>query len=269
MENTSPADYGALLDREVRQRRRGFLEVGIVLVTVVAACWYVDLFDFPRLWEGIPDMWSLFLEMLPPDFSGWREWIIPLIDTLGMSIGGTALAIVFSVPIGFLAARNTTPNLVIYQIARGILNLTRAVPELILGIVLVAAVGFGVLPGALALGIHSIGMVGKFFAESIEHVDPRPVEAVESTGANRLQTIIHGYLPQVVPQMADTAFYRWEYNFRASTLLGIVGAGGIGFQLIGALRILRYDEMFAIILVILGMVMIVDGTGALLRKRFK
>jgi phosphonate transport system permease protein len=95
------------------------------------------------------------------------------------------------------------------------------------------------------------------------------VEAVESTGANRFQTIIHGYLPQVVPQMADTAFYRWEYNFRASTLLGIVGAGGIGFQLIGALRILRYDEMFAIILVILAMVMIVDGTGALLRRRFK
>jgi len=233
------------------------------------SCWYVDLFDFERLWEGVPDMWSLFLEMLPPDFSSWRDWVVPLIDTLGMSIGGTALCLVFSLPLGFCAAQNTTPNVAVYQIARTILNVTRAVPELILGIVLVAAVGFGVLPGALALGIHSIGMVGKFFAESIEHVDPRPIEAIESTGATHLQTIFHGYLPQVIPQMADTAFYRWEYNFRASTLLGIVGAGGIGFQLIGALRILQYDEMFAIILVILAMVMIVDGTGAFLRRRFK
>lgn len=269
MSATSNPEYGALLDREVRQRRRTGLEITIVVAIILISSWYVDLFDAERLWEGIPDMWSLFLEMLPPDFSNWREWVLPLIDTLGMSIGGTALSLIFSVPIGFCAAQNTTPHPVVYQIARAILNLTRAVPELILGIVLVAAVGFGVLPGALALGIHSIGMVGKFFAESIEHVDPRPVEAVASTGATRLQTIIHGYLPQVIPQMADTAFYRWEYNFRASTLLGIVGAGGIGFQLIGALRILRYDEMFAIILVILAMVMIVDGTGAVLRRRFK
>ncbi|MEM9282420.1 MAG: phosphonate ABC transporter, permease protein PhnE [Verrucomicrobiota bacterium] len=262
-------EYDKLLGREARQRRRSYLEVGVVFIAILVASWYVDLFDFQRLWEGLPDMGSLILEMLPPDFTKWQDWIMPLIDTLCMSIGGTAFSIIFSLPIGFLAARNTTPNPVAYQVARAILSLTRAVPELILGIVLVAAVGFGVLPGALALGIHSIGMVGKFFAESIEHVDHRPVEAVESTGANRLQIIIHGYLPQVIPQMADTAFYRWEYNFRASTLLGIVGAGGIGFQLIGALRILRYDEMFAIILVILGMVMIVDGTGAWLRRRFK
>lgn len=269
MDATSTAEYGALLDREARQRRRSGLEAAVVLVVVLVSCWYVDLFDAKRLLEGLPDMWSLFLEMLPPDFSNWREWVVPLIDTLGMSIGGTALCLFFSLPLGFCAARNTTPNVFVYQAARTILNVTRAVPELILGIVLVAAVGFGVLPGALALGIHSIGMVGKFFAESIEHVDPRPIEAIESTGATPLQTIFHGYLPQVIPQMADTAFYRWEYNFRASTLLGIVGAGGIGFQLIGALRILRYDEMFAIILVILVMVMVVDGTGAFLRRRFK
>jgi len=269
MEALTNPEYAALLDRESRRRRRTGLEVAIVLVTVVAASWYVELLNFERLLEGAPDIWSLFLEMLPPDFSSWRDWVKPLIDTLGMSIGGTALALLFSLPLSFCAARNTTPHAVVYQAARAILNLTRAVPELILGIVLVAAVGFGVLPGALALGLHSIGMVGKFFAESIEHADPRPVEAVQSTGASPLQVIMHGYMPQVIPQMADTAFYRWEYNFRASTLLGIVGAGGIGFQLIGALRILQYDEMFAIILVILAMVMIVDGTGAMLRRRFK
>ncbi|MEM9017893.1 MAG: phosphate/phosphonate ABC transporter permease, partial [Verrucomicrobiota bacterium] len=197
--NGSPSlDYQSVLATESRRRKRSWGEVGLVLAVILVASWYVDLFDFVRLWEGLPDMGSLILEMLPPDFTDWREWVIPVLDTLAMSIGGTALSILFSLPLGFCAARNTTPHPIVYQLTRSILSLTRAVPELILGIILVAAVGFGVLPGALALGIHSIGMVGKFFAESIEHVDPRPVEAIESTGASRLQTIFHGYLPQVI-----------------------------------------------------------------------
>jgi len=266
---SSPADYESPLRQEAQRRRRTYLEVSIVLIVILIACWYSDFFNGERIVEGVPDLIDLHLEMLPPDFSNWKRWIVPLIDTLAMSVAGTAFSIVFSVPLGFLAAGNTSPHPIVYRLSRFILNLTRAIPELIVGIVLVAAVGFGILPGALALGIHSIGMVGKFFAESIEHVDVKPVEALQSTGANRFQTVVHGYLPQVIPQMADTIFYRWEYNFRASTLLGIVGAGGIGFQLIGALRILEYREMFAIIIVILIMVSIVDWIGSSLRRRFK
>ncbi|TRZ92543.1 MAG: ABC transporter permease subunit, partial [Rhodocyclaceae bacterium] len=121
----------------------------------------------------------------------------------------------------------------------------------------------------LALGLHSVGMVGKFFAEAIEHADPAPVEAARAAGATPLQVIFHGVLPQVLPQMADVSIYRWEYNFRASTVMGMVGAGGIGLELMGSLRIMQYQEVSAILLVILVMVTMVDGLSALLRRKFK
>ena len=143
------------------------------------------------------------------------------------------------------------------------------VPELIMGIIFVAAVGFGALPGVLALALHSTGMVGKFYAEAIEHVDPRPIEAARAAGASSFQVITHAVLPQVLPQLADITIYRWEYHFRASTVLGIVGAGGIGFELIAALRIIKYDQVSAILLTILMCVIVVDGIGAWLRRRLK
>jgi phosphonate transport system permease protein len=207
--------------------------------------------------------------MLPPAFGNGRNWIKPLFDTLAMSVGGTALAVVLSFPLGFLAARNTAPHPLVYQFARGLLNALRAIPELIMGIIFVAAVGFGALPGVLALGLHSVGMVGKFFAEAIEHADEAPIEAARAAGASTLQVLLHGVLPQVLPQMADIAVYRWEYNFRASTVMGMVGAGGIGFELMGSLRIMQYQEVSAILIVILLMVTVVDAFSAYLRKCFK
>jgi phosphonate transport system permease protein len=207
--------------------------------------------------------------MFPPDFSRYQKWLWPLVDTLAMSIAGTALAVAFSLPLALLAARNTTPHQTLYPAARLVLNLLRSIPELIMGIIFVAMVGFGALPGVLALGIHSIGMVGKFFAESIEHVDEKPVEAARAAGATGFQVVWHAVLPQVMPQLADTTIYRREYNFRASTVLGAVGAGGIGFELIAALRVLEYAQVSAILICILGCVTVVDGIGALLRKSLK
>lgn len=130
----------------------------------------------------------------------------------------------------------------------------------------IAALGFGALPGVLALGLHSIGMVGKFFAESIEHVDEAPVEAVRATGVPSFGVLWHGVLPQVIPQFADVSIYRWEYNFRASTVMGMVGAGGIGFELMGSLRIMDYREVSAILLLILAMVTVVDAFSSHLRR---
>ena len=184
-----------------------------------------------------------------------------------MSVAGTALAFILSVPLGFLAASNTTPNKVVYVLARGLLNVLRTIPELIMGILFVAAVGFGPLPGVLALGLHSVGMVGKFFAEVIEHADPAPIESVRAVGARPFQVITHGYLPQVFPKFADVTVYRWEYNFRASTVMGMVGAGGIGFELMGSLRILEYKEVSAILVVILVMVTAVDSLGSWFRRK--
>lgn len=261
--------YEQLLGAQQRAWNRDALRLGAVLAIILVCAYYVGLFDSARLAEGVPSLFSLLGEMLPPNFSDWRNWIKPLFDTLAMSIAGTALAVAFSVPLAFLAARNTTPHPVVYQLARGVLNALRSVPELILGIIFVAAVGFRALPGVLALGLHSIGMVGKFFAEAIEHADEAPIEAARAAGGTSFQVILHGVLPQVLPQMADISIYRWEYNFRASTVMGMVGAGGIGFELMGSLRIMQYQDVSAILLVILAMVTLVDALGGALRKRFK
>lgn len=257
-----------LVEQERLWRKSMALTVGI-LALVIAFSFYTGLFDPQRLYEGIPSIFNLMREGLPPDFSAARTWLKPLLDTLAMSIAGTAIAVFFSVPLGLLAARNTSPHPFVYQVARIILNGLRSVPELILGILFVAAVGFGALPGVLALGLHSIGMVGKFISEAIEHVSEEPLEATRSAGATPLQVITHGVLPQVLPQIADVTIYRWEYNFRASTVMGMVGAGGIGFQLMGSLRLMEYQEVTALLLVILAAVTMVDGIGIHLRKRFK
>jgi phosphonate transport system permease protein len=261
--------FDHLLLQQRRIWNRTAMQVAVILAIIAACFFYVGLFDMKRLTEGIPSLFSLFVEMLPPNFNNAKDWIKPLIDTFAMSVAGTALAVALSLPLALLAAPNTSPHPLVYQTARGILNGLRAIPELIMGIIFVAAVGFGALPGVLALGLHSIGMVGKFFAESIEHADSSPIEAARAAGATPLQVIVHGILPQILPQMADVSIYRWEYNFRASTVMGMVGAGGIGFELMGSLRLMKYQEVSAILLVILAMVTMVDSLSGYLRKRFK
>ncbi|MGE0156463.1 MAG: phosphonate ABC transporter, permease protein PhnE [Geobacter sp.] len=264
-----PQEYTDILVEQQRRWRKTLALTAGIVTLVIGFSFYTGLFDPQRLSEGIPSVISLMAEGSPPDFSTAGTWLKPLFDTLAMSIAGTAIAVFFSVPLGLLAARNTTPHPIVYQMARTILNGLRSVPELIMGILFVAAVGFGALPGVLALGLHSIGMVGKFISEAIEHVADEPLEATRSAGATPLQVITHGVLPQVFPQISDVTIYRWEYNFRASTVMGMVGAGGIGFELMGSLRLMQYQEVSAILLVILGAVTMVDAIGIHLRKRFK
>ena len=240
-----------------------------VLAVCIAALAISGFFDAERFADGLPALAQLASEMVPPDFTRWTHWLVPLRDTLAMSIAGTALAVAFSLPLAVLAAPNTSPHPVVARLVRTLLAALRSVPELIMGVVFVAAVGFGALPGVLALGLHSVGMVAKFYAEAIEHADPKPLEAARAAGATRLQVVLHAVLPQVLPQLADITIYRWEYHFRASTVLGIVGAGGIGFELMAALRLIRYDQVSAILLVILACVVVVDSIGARLRKGMK
>lgn len=261
--------YSELVLEETRRWRKRFAVSLLVLLVVACCAGATGLLDARRLLQGLPSIATLAREMMPPDFRNAGDWVKPLFQTLLMSVAGTALAIAISLPLGCLAARNVAPNRAVYWLARGILNALRGIPELILGVFFVAAVGFGVLPGVLALGLHSAGMIGKFFAESMEHADPGPVEAIRSTGASKLQVVLHGILPQILPQMADVSIYRWELNFRSSTVIGLVGAGGIGFELIASLRIMQYREVGAILIVVLAMVCLIDGFSSLLRRRFK
>jgi phosphonate transport system permease protein len=263
------ARHSAILADERRAGLRHAWLVGAITIVCLASLWITGFFDAQRLIEGVPALVQLFREMVPPDFSRWQHWLKPLLDTLAMSVAGTVLAVIFSLPLALLSAHNTSPYAIVYQSCRTVLSFLRSVPEIIMGIIFVAAVGFGALPGVLALGMHSVGMVGKFYAEAIEHVDPKPLEAARAAGASPFQVITHAVLPQVLPQLADITIYRWEYHFRASAVLGIVGAGGIGFELIAALRVIEYAQVSAILLTILLCVIVVDGLGAWLRKKLK
>ena len=147
----SKRDVSSVLEKERHGRLRLLAQVGIAIAFVILCMWVTELLNGSRMAEGIPAITIVFGEMVPPDFTRWRAWVSPLIDTVAMSVAGTALAIALSLPLGFLAAPNTTPNRFVYQVARLVLNTLRAIPELILGIVFVAAVGFGMLPGVLAL----------------------------------------------------------------------------------------------------------------------
>jgi len=262
-------DHAAILGAARAEGRRHAALAGAVLAAAILALAVTGFFDGQRFAEGLPAFAQLFHEMVPPDFTRWRSWLKPLSDTLAMSVAGTALAVLLSLPLALLAAPNISPHPLLLLATRTLLSFLRSVPEIILGIIFVAAVGFGALPGVLALALHSVGMVGKFYAEAIEHVDPRPLEAARAAGAGPLQVITHAVLPQVLPQLADITIYRWEYHFRASAVLGIVGAGGIGFELIAALRLLDYAQVSAILLAILACVVVVDGIGAQLRRRLK
>lgn len=266
---TSAATMDGLVAQAHRRRLRRLGWIAGLLAVSALALQLTGFFDPQRFADGAPALAQLASEMVPPNFARWHSWVQPLLDTLAMSIAGTALTVVLSLPLALLAAPNTSPHPVVLRVARTAMAAFRSVPEIILGILFVAAVGFGALPGVLALALHSTGMVAKFFAESIEHVDPKPLEAATAAGASRLQVITHAVLPQVLPQLADITIYRWEYHFRASAVLGIVGAGGIGFELMAALRLIKYDEVSAILLSVLACVMVVDGLGAALRRRLK
>ncbi len=266
---SASASFDAILTEERRSALRGAGLVGLVVLACLASLWVTGFFDAQRFADSGPAIRQLSSEMVPPDFARWRTWLKPLGDTLAMSIAGTALAVFLSLPLAILAAPNTSPHPSVYFVVRTLLAFLRSVPELILGVLFVAAVGFGALPGVLALALHSVGMVGKFYAEAIEHVDPKPLEAARAAGASHMQVILHAVLPQVLPQLTDVTIYRWEYHFRASAVLGIVGAGGIGFELMAALRLLEYAQVSAILLAILACVVVVDSVGANLRKALK
>ncbi|PLC53667.1 phosphonate ABC transporter, permease protein PhnE [Pollutimonas nitritireducens] len=264
-----PIKYAAFLAADRLRVQRQLLLAFAIFIACLLALDVTGFFDIQRFVEGAPAMRQLGSEMIPPNFERWRHWIMPLRDTLAMSVAGTALTVVLSLPLALLAAPNTTPHPALGRLLRMVLAAFRSVPEIILGIIFVAAVGFGALPGVLALALHSTGMVGKFYAEAIEHADPKPMEAAMAAGASRFQVIMHSVLPQVLPQLADITIYRWEYHFRASAVLGIVGAGGIGFELMAALRLIKYDEVSAILLSILVCVIVVDSIGTALRRYLK
>ena len=201
--------------------------------------------------------------MVPPKWSYSLELIKPVWDTINIATLGTVIAMIIAVPVAFCAARNTTPHSTVRIVALFIIVASRSVNSLIWALMLVFILGPGVLAGTVAIGLRSIGFCAKLIYESIEEIDANQVEAVKATGASNLQQMIYGIIPQVLPTIAGVGIYRWDINIRESTILGLVGAGGIGLQLNGSINTLAWTQVSTILLVILATVFVSEWVSAL------
>ncbi|MBK8132184.1 MAG: phosphonate ABC transporter, permease protein PhnE [Gammaproteobacteria bacterium] len=224
--------------------------------------------DFVRLIGSLGRMVTFAGQMfVTPDWEYVPQLLAKILETIEMTVLGTAVAIVVSLPLGILAAGNATPHPVVYRVTRDLLSLMRALPELVWALVFVSAVGLGPLPGVMALAFVTVGFMGKFFAESIEVVDHKAVEGVRAHGAGWLQVRLFAMLPQALPDFVGTVMYILDHNLRAAAILGLVGAGGIGYDLVMSMRLFQYDRLLLIALSIYLVVTVLDRASDRLRSR--
>ena len=207
--------------------------------------------------------------MLPPDFSNLSQLIYAMFETIEIAFLGTFIAIVLSIPLGLFSARNLAPNYFIYLICKTIVIFFRAIPEFIIAMILVIAIGFGAMPGVLALGLHTMGFLAKFYAEDIEHVNQGPIDALKSSGASKGQIISFGIIPQILPAFVANNLYILDRNVRMATMLGIVGAGGIGYELQSSFRMFEYERVSAIIILIFITIFFIDYLSSFIRSKIK
>ena len=221
-------------------------------------------------WDYVWDAPSIAADIggrsVPPKWSYISKLWVPLWDTLNIATLGTALSLVMAVPIAFLAARNTPPSaLILRPLALLIIVSSRSINSLIWALLLVAIIGPGVFAGLIAISLRSIGFCAKLLYEAIEEIDESQVEAITATGASRWQVMAYGIVPQIMPALAGITVFRWDINIRESTVLGLVGAGGIGLQMQGSLNILAWPQVSLILLVILLAVLISEWVSAKVR----
>jgi phosphonate transport system permease protein len=248
--------------------KRGIKQAGAALVLLPLYAWFLHATEVSpiRLVRGLPWMADFLRRMFPPDFSVLSSAAHGALQTLQIAVVGTTVAAVLALPLGFLSARNVVTKPIFYP-ARALLNLFRSIDTMVYALFFVAAVGLGPFPGILAVVTYTTMTLAKLYSEAIEGIESGPVEAISATGANRLQIIRFGILPQVVPLFASYVLYRLETNIRAATILGFVGAGGIGFYIQTYLRMINYPAAAAVLLVLVAMIMAVDFTSSRLRAK--
>ena len=254
------------------KRRTTKKQVGIWLgwlvgISIVLFAW--NVISEKTIWFFVQDAprqaADIGSRMIPPKWSYITKLLVPVWDTLNIATLGTIIAMTIAVPVAFCAARNTTPHSSVRVIALFIIVSSRSVNSLIWALMLVFILGPGVLAGTIAIGLRSIGFCAKLLYESIEEIDESQVEAVKATGASNIQQMTYGILPQVLPTIAGVGIYRWDINIRESTILGLVGAGGIGLQLNGSINTLAWTQVSTILLVILVTVFISEWVSAKVR----
>ncbi|MBC3917041.1 phosphonate ABC transporter, permease protein PhnE [Undibacterium sp. CY18W] len=240
--------------------------------------WGVVLALLAMSWEGADmrplelirdsgNMVTYVASFFPPDFHEWRIYLQELLVTLQIAVWGTVLAVICAVPLGLLSSSNIAPAW-ISQPVRRLMDAARAINEMVFAMLFVVAVGLGPFAGVLALFVHTTGILSKLFSEAVEAIDPQPVEGIRATGAHALEEIVYGVLPQVMPLWISFALYRFESNVRSATVVGMVGAGGIGVILWEVIRAFQYAQTCAVLLMIVLTVSLIDVVSSRLRKIF-
>jgi phosphonate transport system permease protein len=239
----------------------------ILLVLVVVQSAIVVQARPQDLVTGAYGMADIIRRAMPPDFANINMIWWPTLETIDIAIFGTLGGVIMAMPLAILAAENVTPSRGLYYAARGVIGFARSVPDLVWALLFVTAVGLGPFPGALAISVHSVGMLGRLFAETIEHMDMAPIDALALTGARRMQVFSNGIVPSILPSLAGIALYRFDENIRSSLVLGFVGAGGIGFELLSAMSLFQYQLVSLFLIVTFILVVTAERMSAMVRAR--
>jgi phosphonate transport system permease protein len=242
-----------------------WLVAAVITALLVWSFKPAEIGKFVNLWTDWRNMAEFGSAFLHPNFRYWESYLVEMCTTLQIAVWGTVLAVVVGAPCAILSSSNVAPVWVVFPIRR-LMDILRAINEMVLALFFLVAVGPGPAAGVLALFAHNIGVIAKLYSEAVEAIDPRPVEGIRATGGGRIAEVIYGVVPQVIPIWSSLALYRFETNVRSATVLGIIGAGGIGQTLYESARSFQYPETAALILIVVAAVMLIDMISSRLRS---
>jgi phosphonate transport system permease protein len=248
------------------------LRVALALIGLVAfyvVSWQLAKVNLAKLATGLPKMASWAAKAWPPATDDLPVLLVRAAETVAMAAIGTTVAALLALPVCVLAARNVTPSMALYYPTRWFLNALRGIDSFVFALLFVAAVGLGPFAGVLGIALHTWGSTAKLWAEAIENIPSGALEAAAATGASRIKVLLFALLPDAAPSMVSVALFWWEFNVRASTVLGVVGAGGIGQELKNSMDLLLFPRLFTIIAIILVMVTVIDAGSEWLRRRLE
>ncbi|MFC4232527.1 phosphonate ABC transporter, permease protein PhnE [Parasediminibacterium paludis] len=254
-----------LKEFKIQRYYKWLLPIISLYILVYFSCKICEV-NFNDFWGGFSKSCYFLAKMFPPDWGSFQEMLVPTIDSLLMAILGTFFGTILSLFIAIFAASNIS-NKWIKAICRGLISIERAIPELFILLILITAFGFGAMPGVIALMLGCVGMMGKFFADAIEDTDPVILESMRSLGADKIQTLYFGIIPQIFPTILSTALFRLEINIRLSIILGAVGAGGIGYELENSFSMLQYNRALSALLIVLVMVFGIEKISNYFRNK--